>query len=161
MGLFLLSPSGYCVAMRLLSQIASGDGSFINTDSSWGISAPKSQDIKKQKGWGMREDMDTSAEVMMALLTLTGLKCMSFSNRIPSAGTGKNKKFAYWGAERSGFHFWLDCRLPSCLGAALVGNSCSSFLIWMSFASCSSGCNIVSGVVVVRSQEALPSANRG
>lgn len=53
--MFLLSPSSYCVAMRLLHQIASGDGFFTNTDCLCGISAPKSQDIKKQKrdgAWG-------------------------------------------------------------------------------------------------------------
>lgn len=159
--MFLLSPSSYCITMRLLCQIAFGHGPFINTDSSCGISAPQSQDIKKQKGWGMGEDTDASAEAMTALLALTGPKCMSVSNQIPSAGTGRNKKFVCWGAERCDFHFWLDCRLPSCLGAALVVYSCSSLLIWMSFASCCSGCNIASGVVVILSGEALPSANRG
>lgn len=77
MGLFLLSPSSYCVAMRLLCQSASGEGSFINTDSSCVISALQTQDIKKQKGWGTREDTDVSAEVMTALLTLTEPSYMS------------------------------------------------------------------------------------
>lgn len=63
--------------MRLLCQIASGEGSFINADSSCVISALQRQDIKKQKGWGMREDIDTSAKVMMVLLTVTGPRHVS------------------------------------------------------------------------------------
>lgn len=68
MGLFVLSPSSYHIAISLLLQIASDDGSFPNTDNSCVILAPKIQDIAMQKGWGMREDSNTSAEVVMALL---------------------------------------------------------------------------------------------
>lgn len=105
--------------------------------------------------------MDTSVEVMMALLTLTGPRHMPLMQLNPFAGTEKSKKFACWGAERCGLHFWLDGRLLSCLGAAQVLDNCSLLSICTSFASCSSGCNIVYGVMAVLSWKVLPSTNTG
>lgn len=55
----------------------------------------------------------------------------------------------------------MDIRLPWRLSAALVVNSSSSLLIQVSFSSCSSRCNIVTGVMAVLSQEGLPFADRG
>lgn len=57
MGSFLLSPSSYCIAMRLLCQIALGDGSFINDLTFLWDFSPESQGTKGL-GHGKRHRCD-------------------------------------------------------------------------------------------------------
>lgn len=116
---------------------------------------------KKAKRLGMREDIDTSAKVMMVFLTLMGPRHVSLMQPNLFGRDWVKQKVCLLGSRK----MWFP--LLAGLQAALTSWSSSGFeqlllaLIWTSFASYSSGCNIVSGVMAVLSWEALPSANRG